>query len=108
MLSIENIQPRTALVFGASGITGWSIVREGVNYPTKTTFSRIIGLTTRPADLSKLLLPDDERISIFSGIDLTKSIDDVAEKLAEVDGIEEVTDVFFAGETVFCYGFSEQ
>ncbi|KAK2013509.1 hypothetical protein LZ32DRAFT_691178 [Colletotrichum eremochloae] len=97
-------QSRVALVFGATGITGWSTLREAVNYPTTTTFSRIIGLTTRLVDQSTLFLPDDKRISLFSGVDLTKSVDEVGKQLAKIDGIEQVTDIYFAGEKII---FSE-
>lgn len=97
MSASTTIANRTALVFGASGITGWAILREALEYPTATTFSRVIGLTNRPLDRSKSFLPDDSRLALVPGIDLTASVDDVIAKLAEIDGIEDVTDVYFAG-----------
>lgn len=87
---------RTALVFGASGITGWAILREAVQYPSASTFCRIIGLTNRPLDKSSAFLPDDERICLVAGIDLTTNAEAVAAKLQEIEGIGDVTDVFFA------------
>ncbi|KAF2095426.1 hypothetical protein NA57DRAFT_79153 [Rhizodiscina lignyota] len=87
---------RTALIFGASGITGWAIVREAVQYPTPETFRRIIGLTNRPFDRNTSLLPDDNRIELVAGLDLSAGPEAVTAKLREVPGIEEVTDVFFA------------
>lgn len=88
---------RTALVFGASGITGWAILREALNYPTPSTFHKIIGLTNRPMNRSKSFLPEDDRLVTVPGVDLTAAVDDVAAKLAGIDGIEDVTDVYFAG-----------
>lgn len=91
---------RTALVFGASGITGWAIVREALQYPSPTAFSRVIGLTNRPMDPSQFLLPDDSRIHFASGIDLTGAVNKVVDELSGVPGIEDVTDVYFAGENL--------
>ncbi|KAL7815851.1 hypothetical protein V8C26DRAFT_107628 [Trichoderma gracile] len=87
---------RTALVFGASGITGWAIVREALTYPTATTFNRVIGVTKQPLDRAKSLLPDDSRLTLAYGVDLTTTVDDVVAKLADIDGIGDITDVYFA------------
>ncbi|KAH0496073.1 hypothetical protein TgHK011_003455 [Trichoderma gracile] len=90
---------RTALVFGASGITGWAIVREALTYPTATTFNRVIGVTKQPLDRAKSFLPDDSRLTLAYGVDLTTTVDDVVAKLADIDGIGDITDVYFAGTT---------
>lgn len=92
-----TIANRTVLVFGASGITGWAILREALKYPTPSTFSNVIGLTNRPLDRSKAFLPEDSRLAIVHGVDLTAAVDDVVAKLAGIDGIKDVTDVYFAG-----------
>ncbi|GFP58591.1 hypothetical protein ACSS6W_005860 [Trichoderma asperelloides] len=91
-----TIANRTVLVFGASGITGWAILREALKYPTPSTFSNVIGLTNRPLDRSKAFLPEDSRLAIVHGVDLTAAVDDVVAKLAGIDGIKDVTDVYFA------------
>ncbi|RFU74718.1 hypothetical protein TARUN_7530 [Trichoderma arundinaceum] len=96
MSPVSAITNRTALVFGASGITGWAILREALEYPTTTAYNRIIGLTNRPLDRSTSFLPDDNRLTLVHGIDLTGSIDDVVAKLGDIDGIKDVTDVYFA------------
>ncbi|KAL7928073.1 hypothetical protein V8C35DRAFT_333751 [Trichoderma chlorosporum] len=96
MSSVATLENRTALVFGASGITGWAILREALKYPTTTAFHRVIGLTNRRLDRVKSLLPDDSRLTLAHGIDLTKDIDDVVAKLVDVEGIRDVTDVYFA------------
>ncbi len=97
MSSSSDPQRRTALVFGASGITGWAILREALRYPGNTTFSRVIGLFTRPTDREQLFLPADDRLVLASGLDLSKGVDDVANTLKGVEGIQDVTDVYFAG-----------
>jgi nucleoside-diphosphate-sugar epimerase len=102
MSSAPAIANRTALVFGASGITGWAILREALKYPTSSTVHRVIGLTNRPLDRSKSFLPEDNRLVIVSGVDLTAAVDDVVAKLAGIDGIKDVTDVYFAG-TAACF-----
>ncbi|KAL6901088.1 hypothetical protein GGI43DRAFT_433838 [Trichoderma evansii] len=96
MSSAPAIANRTALVFGASGITGWAILREALKYPTPSTFRKVIGLTNRPLDRSKSFLPEDSRLTIAHGIDLTGTVDDVVAKLAGIDSIKDVTDVYFA------------
>ncbi|KAL7920642.1 hypothetical protein ACQKWADRAFT_298062 [Trichoderma austrokoningii] len=96
MSSVPTVAKRTALVFGASGITGWAILREALQYPTPSTFHKVIGLTNRPLDRSQAFLPEDSRLEIVPGVDLTAAVDDVVAKLAGIDGIKDVTDVYFA------------
>ena len=88
--------PRVALVFGASGISGWAIVRECLSYPSSDTFSRVIGLTNRPLAKEALLLPnDDRRVELYDGMDLSLGVDYVVEKLKGIKGIEEVSHVYY-------------
>jgi len=96
MSAVLNPLERVALVFGASGITGWAILRE-VSHPTNTSFRRVIGLSNRPTDPSQLLLPDSDKITLASGVDLSAGVDQVTAGLSRIDNIEHVTDVFFAG-----------
>lgn len=98
MSHVPTVANRTALVFGASGITGWAILREALKYPTPSTFHEVIGLTNRPLDPLKSFLPEDSRLEIVPGVDLTAAVDDVVAKLAGIDGIRDVTDVYFAGK----------
>ena len=77
-------------------------MRECLNYPTPTTFSRIIGLTNRPCQKENALLPNDSRIELYSGFDLSKK-DEVEQKLRAIKGIEKVTYVYFAGILSFIY-----
>jgi hypothetical protein len=88
-----------ALVFGASGITGWAIVQEALTYPSPTTFDKVIGLTNRPLTKSEALLPDDERLELYSGVDLSSGASTVENALKRIHGIQGVTHVYFAGNS---------
>jgi hypothetical protein len=94
----SSISTYSALIFGASGITGWAFAREALSYPTTTTFYQVIGLTHRPLTKAQAFLPEDERLRLYSGIDLTAGASKVEERLKNIDGIEEVTHVFFSGK----------
>ncbi|PIG85689.1 hypothetical protein AARAC_007134 [Aspergillus arachidicola] len=72
-----------ALIFGASGISGWSLLNQTLQYPTPTTFIRVTGLCNRPFRTDDALLPDDDRLNIVSGIDLTQPVEVVKALLKE-------------------------
>ncbi|KAL7757111.1 hypothetical protein ACKLNR_014104 [Fusarium oxysporum f. sp. zingiberi] len=85
-----------ALIFGASGISGWSLLNQARVYPSRTAFARITGTTNRPTSIGQLQIPHDDRIQLASGIDLTKSVNEVVATLREkVPHIETVSHVFF-------------
>lgn len=89
-----------ALILGASGISGWSLMNQARNYPSPTTFSRITGTTNRPMTLEQAQLPADPRLQIASGIDFTKSVDEAARSLKEkIPDVDTVTHVFFTGKS---------
>jgi len=73
-------------------------MKEAQKYPTPDTFDRIIGLTNRPLTKKEAFLPDDERLALFGGIDLTQGVEAVAKSLQAIEGISGVTHVYFAGE----------
>jgi hypothetical protein len=87
-----------ALIFGASGITGWAITNNALIYPTPTTFSRIVGLTNRPLSPSAAHLPSDARLQLYSGLDLSRDAATNSEYLRGIENISEITHVYFAGE----------
>jgi hypothetical protein len=99
-MSIPKGPSLNALVFGASGITGWAIVKTALEYPTPTTFSRVIGLTNRPLSLEDSFLPKDSRLSLKSGIDLSGDIESIVKDLKAIEGIRATTHVYFTGELV--------
>lgn len=76
---------RQALVFGASGITGWAIVRECLIYPDSTTFSHVIGVCNRPTSRKDLLLKEGaDRVDIQSGIDLSSNVNSLTDQLQAI------------------------
>jgi hypothetical protein len=86
-----------ALIFGATGISGWSLMKQCLSYPSPTSFSRITGLCNRAVNKNDLFLPDDARLHIVSGIDLTAPLDTVVRELGKVNMIRTVDIVFFCG-----------
>lgn len=89
-------QSNHALIFGASGVTGWGTMVQALTYPTNTTFASITGLTNRPLTKKQAMLPDDDRLSLVSGVDLSASAEDVIATLkANFPNIGLVTHVFF-------------
>ncbi|KAE8141883.1 hypothetical protein BDV38DRAFT_295712 [Aspergillus pseudotamarii] len=85
-----------ALIFGASGISGWSLMNQTLTYPTPTTFRRITGLCNRPLSKKDTLLANDPRLNIISGIDLTSSVEEIIDQLkSKVEEVETVDIVFF-------------
>lgn len=87
-----------ALVFGASGISGWSVTKDCLSYPSIDTFSRVIGLTNRPRSVKECGLPEDDRLEIYSGINLRGSLEQVLGGMKEgIPHIEEVTHMYYCG-----------
>ncbi|KAI4594920.1 hypothetical protein KJ359_007443 [Pestalotiopsis sp. 9143b] len=85
-----------ALIFGASGISGWSLFNQARSYPTTTSFARITGTTNRPLSLEQAQLPEDDRVQLVHGIDLTQSVDTVVRSLKDnISDVDTVTHVFF-------------
>jgi hypothetical protein len=95
---------KSALVFGASGVTGWSFVNEILNdYPKKGVWDKVHALTNRPLKQEDSMWKKDARLNIVSGIDLLKgSQEDLENELkAKVDGIDKVTHVYYLGKSLF-------
>lgn len=91
---------KVALIFGASGVTGWAFVNEILNdYPKKGVWSGVHALTNRPLSAEKAFWPTDDRLTITSGIDLLEGTQENLEsKLGGILGIAKVTHVFYLGE----------
>ncbi|KAI9749645.1 MAG: DNA polymerase zeta [Chaenotheca gracillima] len=96
-----------ALVFGASGISGWAIAREAISYPTSNTFERVVGLTNRPFPRETSLFPQTARLQVFSGVDLTKGVDAVEQALKGIEGIQGITHVYFSAYVAHDANFPE-
>lgn len=85
-----------ALVFGASGVSGWAITNQALQYPAKNTFAKVTALTNRPLSIEDSSLPKDSRLQLASGIDLTGSVDSIVSGLkSKVKDVESVSHVFF-------------
>lgn len=85
-----------ALVFGASGVTGWALTNAALSYPTSTTFKRVVGLTNRPLSVEEAALPQDSRLHLYPGLDLSKDSQSITEYLSKIENIGETTHVYFA------------
>ncbi|KAF2465274.1 uncharacterized protein BDR25DRAFT_328677 [Lindgomyces ingoldianus] len=89
---------KSALVFGASGVTGWSFVNELLNdYPKKGIWGKVHALTNRPLSQKQSQWPDDPRLNIVSGVDLLKGAQEDLEAILKekIKGIEDVTHVYY-------------
>ena len=87
---------KQALVFGASGISGWAIVRECV---LSGEFNRTVAITKRPLEALAFLLTEDKTktIEVLSGVDLTKDVDSVIQRVKAIEDIDKITHVYYTG-----------
>jgi hypothetical protein len=91
---------KTALVFGASGVSGWSFVNEMLNgYPEQGVWAKVHALTNRPLTREASTWPASPRLNIVSGIDLLAGTQEELEDTirSKVTGIENVTHVYYLG-----------
>ena len=87
-----------ALVFGASGISGWAIVNQLLaDYPEKGVFSTVTALTNRPLPAEYAQWPEDPRLNVVSGLDLMAgNQEDLTAKMKEkIKNVESVSQVYF-------------
>jgi hypothetical protein len=97
---------KVALVFGASGVTGWSFINEILgDYPEKGVWDKAYALTNRPLTQEDSLWPKDDRLQIVSGIDLLKgSQEDLEKELStKIKEIGKVTHVYYLGMSFSFY-----
>lgn len=89
---------KRAVVFGASGVTGWSFVNEILgDYPSKGVWDGVVALTNRPLKQEDALWPKDSRLQVVSGVDLLQgSQEDLEQTLqSKVQDIDKATHVFY-------------
>ncbi|ORY57731.1 uncharacterized protein BCR38DRAFT_501247 [Pseudomassariella vexata] len=91
-----------AIVFGASGLIGWSVVYQLLSrYPESGAFSKVTAVTNRPVDISDSYWPElsteQPDLQLVSGIDLRGGDGDtLADTLKQsIKCIESVTHVFY-------------
>ena len=87
-----------ALVFGASGITGWAIVNNILEgFPSPDAFNKVTALTNRPLPAEVAQWPQSDKLQVVSGIDLLKGDQKALEETikSQVSEISKVTHVYF-------------
>ncbi|QDS70283.1 hypothetical protein FKW77_007900 [Venturia effusa] len=88
-----------ALIFGASGITGWATTNQILRgYPTPDAFAKVTALTNRPLKAEDTLWPESKKLQLVSGIDLMteKGQGGLEEELkSRVVDMDTVSHVFF-------------
>lgn len=93
---------RHAVVFGASGVTGWSVVNQLLlDYPKVGTWGKVTALTNRPLSLGVSQWPESGILNIVSGLNLLEQSQDVFNEAVkkEIPDIATVTHVFYYGES---------
>ncbi|CAI7597740.1 unnamed protein product [Penicillium pancosmium] len=95
-------QSNHAIVYGASGLVGWSIVDQLLKqYPESGTFSKITAITNRPLDISRSYWPETDatgpKLELVSGVDLRHADGPTfAESLKnKLEDISSVTHVYY-------------
>ncbi|KAH7039882.1 uncharacterized protein B0I36DRAFT_370828 [Microdochium trichocladiopsis] len=89
---------KTALIFGASGVTGWAMVNEILNdYPKKGIWNKVYALTNRPLSREASCWPNDTRLDIVSGVDLLQGSQEELEQVMKdkIKGFGNVTHVIY-------------
>jgi nucleoside-diphosphate-sugar epimerase len=96
---MDPIQDRNhALIYGASGITGWAIVNELLKgYPDQSPFAKVTALTNRPLLPNASQWPDSDKLQLVSGIDvLAGDLSTLEATLKEqIADVESVTHIYF-------------
>lgn len=88
----------SALIFGASGVTGWSFINEILHdYPQPNIWRRVHALTNRPLSQEQSQWPDDPRLNIVSGIDLLNGSQEEMQNTIKqkIPDVSEVTHVYY-------------
>jgi hypothetical protein len=89
-----------ALIYGASGITGWAIVNQLLKgYPSPNDFSRITALTNRPLKHEETLWPKSDKLLLTTANLMHDGGQAGLEKVLKqkVRDIDTVSHVFFFG-----------
>jgi nucleoside-diphosphate-sugar epimerase len=92
-----------ALVFGASGVSGWAVVDQLLKgYPDNERWDKVTALTNRPLNIDVSLWPNKDGLQIVSGINLLKgSTEDLMQVMKDKIGdVDNVTHVFYYGESI--------
>jgi nucleoside-diphosphate-sugar epimerase len=93
-----------ALVVGASGVIGWSIVNQLLQpYPSPSPFGRITAFVNRPMELKDSFWPehtlDRPELRLVTGIDLFCSDEEFEGIIKEIPNVESISHVYYFGTT---------
>lgn len=91
-----------ALIFGASGITGWAITNQLLqDYPTPNTFSKVTALTNRSLKLEDTLWPKNDKLQLTTANLIHENGQEglETELKSKVKDINTVSHVYFFGMT---------
>jgi hypothetical protein len=97
-------QKNHALIIGASGLIGWSVVNQLLwSYPTEGTFSKVTALVNRPLDLEKCFWPKATlpapELKLVSSVDLLCTDEEFKATLKEkVTDAASITHVYYFGK----------
>jgi hypothetical protein len=98
LFSTNMATNKHAVVFGASGITGWAIVNELLtDHPDAQQFIKVTALTNRPLSVDVARWPASSKLTVASGVDILKGSQGKMETALSdaVPDVETVTHVFF-------------
>ncbi|KAF2464835.1 uncharacterized protein BDR25DRAFT_271051 [Lindgomyces ingoldianus] len=101
MSSNPNLNNSHALIIGASGLIGWSVVNQLLQpYPPSSPFSKITALVNRPLKLGDSFWPEPgpgrPELELVWGVDLLGAGEEFEEVLRErVKDVEGVSCVFY-------------
>ncbi|KAF6822743.1 sirq protein [Colletotrichum plurivorum] len=91
-----------AIVFGAAGLLGWSVVEQLLsNYPVEGSFGAVTAIVNRPLAESEFYWIEDSpsrpRLQVVPGVDLLSgTAEELSRQLKEsVPGVADVTHVFY-------------
>jgi hypothetical protein len=90
-----------ALIFGASGITGWAITNQLLKgYPSPDAFSTVTACTNRPLKLEDTLWPKSKKLQTAQVNLMNEKGQEglEAELKRNIKGIENVSHVYFFGK----------
>src|ERR1700760_5197386 len=99
--AVSSSADNHALIFGASGITGWAIANLllSSDFPEAQSFSRVTALTNRPLKLEETLWPANDKLQMGTvNLMHDDGQDGVEKELGKLEGIEGVTHVYFFGK----------
>ncbi|EXJ56083.1 hypothetical protein A1O7_09014 [Cladophialophora yegresii CBS 114405] len=87
-----------AIVFGASGVSGWAVVDQLLrDYPKAGTWDKVTALTNRPLSLDVSLWPKTDNLRIVPGLNLLEPSQEVFNETVkkQIPDIDTVTHVFY-------------